>query len=363
MQSVFSHLVRTRLATESENVATEALGFILESSEAARGGMIKLLRGLVPELPELWFRTQQSEGCNRPDMWGNDSEAKPHVFIENKFWAGLTVNQPLSYLRLLAKQPHPTVLLVVAPAAREGTLSREFQRILAEAGVSTSEQNAIACIGWSVATGLGPILALISWTKLLAFLEGEVADDLPATRDLLQLRALCQAEDSEAFAPLCLEQTSDQRTPSLILNLFSIIQATVDKGTSDGTIDVKGLGNNWAVSSSRVGRYARLAGRSVGIWFGIHFRLWKRHGRSPLWVVFSRTPFGRSREVRRLLEPWALEADVLVAKDDDDFVVALDLPLGEEKGAVVSAVLQRLKEISIALSPLEPLPSEVKSDQ
>jgi hypothetical protein len=28
MQSVFSHLVRTRLATESENVASEALGFI-----------------------------------------------------------------------------------------------------------------------------------------------------------------------------------------------------------------------------------------------------------------------------------------------------------------------------------------------
>jgi hypothetical protein len=80
-------------------------------------------------------------------------------------------------------------------------------------------------------------------------------------------------------------------------------------------------------------------------------------GRPYGWFSLT-TPFGRSREVRRLLEPWALEADVLVAKDDDDFVVALDLPLGEEKEAVVSAVLQRLKKISVALSPLTPAACE-----
>ena len=69
MQTVFSHIVQKRLSQESENVATVALEFILNSSEAARNGMMKLLRGVIPQLPRLWFRTQQTEDNNRPDMW------------------------------------------------------------------------------------------------------------------------------------------------------------------------------------------------------------------------------------------------------------------------------------------------------
>lgn len=43
---------RRRLSQESENVATEALAFILQSSKAAQGGMAKLLRSVLPDLPK-----------------------------------------------------------------------------------------------------------------------------------------------------------------------------------------------------------------------------------------------------------------------------------------------------------------------
>src|ERR1035441_823681 len=114
MNTVFSHIVQKRLSRENENVATEALAYILGYSEAARNGMMKLLRG-VAKMPELRFRTQQTEvsshpdmrGCqtevnSRPDMHGCDNDGIPRVFVENKFWAGLTKNQPVSYLRALA---------------------------------------------------------------------------------------------------------------------------------------------------------------------------------------------------------------------------------------------------------------------
>ena len=134
--TVFSHIVQKRLSQESENIATEALAFILQSSEAAQGGMMKLLRGIVPDLPNLWFRTQQMQGNSRPDMWGLDETASAHVFVENKFWAGLTDSQPVSYLKELGERPHSSLLLVVVPAAREKAVWRELARRLAESGIS-----------------------------------------------------------------------------------------------------------------------------------------------------------------------------------------------------------------------------------
>jgi hypothetical protein len=55
-------------------------------------------------------------------MWGFDG-GTPRVFIENKFWAGLTENQPVAYLRLLAQYASPTVLLTVVPASRLETVA------------------------------------------------------------------------------------------------------------------------------------------------------------------------------------------------------------------------------------------------
>ncbi len=63
----------------------------------------------------------------RPDMWGMDG-SEPRVFIENKFWAGFTDNQPVEYLKLLAKYSQPSVLLVVVPEARQETIWRELKQ-------------------------------------------------------------------------------------------------------------------------------------------------------------------------------------------------------------------------------------------
>ena len=119
MSTVFSHIVQKQFSKQYENVATEALAFILDSNDSARNGMMRLLRSIAPDMPDLHFRTQETEGSARPDMRGDDDENEPRVFIENKFWAGLTDNQPLTYLENLTEYPQPTILLVVVPDERE----------------------------------------------------------------------------------------------------------------------------------------------------------------------------------------------------------------------------------------------------
>jgi len=125
MDTIFSHIVQKRFSKVNEDVATDGLAFILNSSDRARSGFMKLLRGIEADLPDLHFRTQQTEGSIRPDMWGFDG-LDPRVFVKNKFWAGLTDNQPVSYIEQLSAFTQPTVLLVVVPAAREQTIWREL---------------------------------------------------------------------------------------------------------------------------------------------------------------------------------------------------------------------------------------------
>ena len=70
MSTVFSHIIQKRFSGINEDVATDALAYILETSPASRRGMQNLLATCAPDMPELTFKTQQQEGSIRPDMWG-----------------------------------------------------------------------------------------------------------------------------------------------------------------------------------------------------------------------------------------------------------------------------------------------------
>ncbi len=260
----------------------------------------------------------------------------------------------MAYLQLLAKRPHPTVLLVVAPGALEHNLVRELDRKLAEAGVSETELVSSAGVVRCVATGLGPILALTSWKKLLAFLEREVADEPNTRSDLAQLRALCVAVDQDAFQPISAKEVSDQRMPAFILQLGDVVRRAVALAVKGGVLDCRSL--NPQADFYRIGRYAYLgAQRHVCVWIGLHFELWKAHGTTPLWVVFSNA-LGRAREVRPILGPWAAQAQIHTVADEDKFAVALELKLGEDQETVSRSIAEQLKPLAELLADMRKNP-------
>lgn len=361
MSTVFSHIVQKRLSRENENVATEALYYVLDYSAAARNGIMKFLRGVVPELPDLRFQTQKTDENARPDMWGYDANV-PRVFIENKFWAGLTENQPVTYLERLAKHPQPTLLLMVVPELRQETVWRELRRRIVEAKFSTAKLN-VAVVGVrAMAIQSGCILALTSWKTLLDAIGKELTDQSQDRRDLDQLRSLCDASDNQAFLPISPAELSDQRTPALVLQLSSIVQEAIEKAISANSL-FKGRLKPQA-DWGRIGQYATVSSEhGVGVWFGIHFGLWKKYGETPLWAIFSGSNWGRAGEVRPLLEPWAKENVVFTANhptddfEDESFVVAINIKYGEEKDQVTSAIAERIEKIAAVLSVLKTAPA------
>ena len=349
--TVFSHIVQRRLSRQNENVATDALAYILGYSKVARDALLDFLRRVV-DLPELHFRTQQAKENARPDMCGYHND-ELRLVMENKFWANLTERQPGDYLRCLTGGRQPTILLFVAPEDRIDTLWRELTGRLSRDGIAWDEKTGGTDIPYWAMTTNGPAIAIISWKKLLSHLE-RVAQDEPRTQsDLAQLRALCQAADTDV--PISSADVTDQRTPALLLQLASVVQLAVKKAIARKKGLFKGKlkpQSNW----ERIGQYVFLGNEhGVGVWIGIHFGLWRAYGESPLWAVFSTTEFGRAGEVQPLLNAWGKERNVRVeTRDDGQVVVALNVPLGVEKEHVVAGIVDRLEEMGTILSTLEP---------
>ncbi len=363
MSTVFSHIVQKRLSQENENIATEALAFIVNSSEHARTGLMKLLRGIAPGLPSLRFRTQQTEGSARPDMWGFDG-GSPRVFIENKFWAGLTENQPVEYLNLLTRFSDPAVLLVVVPETRLETVWREFERRLhLKALTNPRERSAGVCrvvvVDFGPLVAIKPILAITSWTKVLSAIEAELIDEPLRRNDLLQLRALCLAADE--YAPFSMTELTNQRIPSLILQLSSVVEAAMQSGITEGVLSNRFDGakrldptHGW----DKIGRYMAFPkAPGVGVWFGTDFRLWRMRGSTPLWISFSTTKdFGRALEVRPLLESWAERKNIATSiEDDGSYAVGIEV-ISEEQDFVIRSIVEQMRDIATELSRLPARP-------
>lgn len=88
------------------------------------------------------------------------------VFIENKFWAALTENQPLPYLpylQQLQQQSQPALLLLVVPRTRVPWIWREFLARLATGG---SRRTVVARLAASSSALVPPMI-----TSLGSFAE------------------------------------------------------------------------------------------------------------------------------------------------------------------------------------------------
>ena len=138
-------------------------------------------------------RTQATgqEGA-RPDLAGLDERGDERVLIEAKFWAGLTENQPVSYLERLPDE-QPSALLFVAPTARVESLWAELRRHVSEsaAGITLDACREAEELR-SAAAGGARGLVLTSWKNLLDRMAAgaAAAADSHTETDSQQLRGL-----------------------------------------------------------------------------------------------------------------------------------------------------------------------------
>jgi hypothetical protein len=348
--SLFAHLA-VRFGTHPENLATEALGFILRRSAAARSAVRDLVRQLGVELPEELAYQNQASGDDdaRPDVVGVTPDGKAPFIIEAKFWAGLTEAQPLAYLdRLPAAEG---VLAVIVPRARMELIWHELLRRCEGAGRPVQIEN---CSIGDVRLGrVGTArLALVSWSALLDVIGHrlDAANEVDAREDLHQLRGLCERMDAEAFLPLQANELSSKDWRRII-EFGGVVDDVTATLTAMKLVSLKGC--RATAGNGYYGRYAWL--RGVGVFLIADVRKWMKFASTPLWlsVYGSRWRGSNPAAARKALA--ALEVSTpprMFVAGDGYPTVPLFLPVGVERVRVVEEVVRQVEAVSLMIDSL-----------
>ncbi len=332
--TLLAHLA-SKLSHQPETVATEALGHILHGSEAARDALQEFLQSAGVNVGRInTIGTEVTgDGGERPDLACTDGNGRERVLIEVKFWAGLTANQPATYLDRLPDD-RPSALLVVAPSIRLETLWPELKARAGE--FPMGNEGSATEVRW-VTAGDNRHLILTSWTGLLRRLEG-AADDEQARSDIRQLQGLADQQDSEEFLPLRAEQLSPE-IPRLILNLSRLVDEVSSRIFATDWARRDRMQKRWDE-----GPFQYMTVSDLSVWFGVNYYFWRNYETTPLWFGFNPSAWEHKERILQSLEPirWKDPSQFI----EDDEIIPIRLKTGIDYENVVNDVVGQLAYVA-----------------
>lgn len=337
--SVLAHVVLNG-ALAGEPAATQALAHILNSSADIARAFVAMLRPAGVEFEPGYIGAELGHEDSRPDLTVHDSRGRVRAFVENKFWAGLTDAQPVSYLRELPDDP-PAVLLFVVPQRRVTTVWNELRLRCHQAELKWGDGVETGTVIWARVNSR--VLLITSWSHLLqALLDAAHTGGHDAVRnDILQLQGLTGRMDAEAFLPIRADEVTDQETAHRLLNYSDLIEDITRKLRDSGLADTKNLRptHGWYTA----GRYLRVHSR-FGLWLGIELEVWRDAGITPLWLMLDNGEFsgvaGHHRTIRQLFD------DTQLYEGAEVIYIPIHLKTGVERDRVIAEAVAQIAGIA-----------------
>jgi len=356
-ESLFSHLAY-KFTSSPENIATEALCYIFNKSKTARKVLNNLLLPLGILLSEnLTYETQVvGEDEAIPDLAGVNSESGiAEILFEVKFWAGLTENQPITYLRRMHNQGGK-ILIFICPLKRMNTLSVELERRIIEAEYRIIEKKNFDEGFISISIDNFPNLCVISWSCILGEIRKsiETEGNISVFADLIELQGLAERVEETAFIPF----TSDNLTGSdanRIIQLCNIVDDLTELLVAKNIAVKSGL--RATPLREGYGRYF-IINKKHACMLQFNALWWRDILPTPIWIslqwiegndwVFpSRTKmalsFLENETPQRLFSTKRL------------IVIPLFIPYGVEKEGCIAALFSQLEPITSILKSINPL--------
>ncbi len=338
--TLFAHVVLNKLQGQVENVAVEALGYILSRSREARNALVETLRDGDTCINSIARVETQVTGETRarPDLVGYDDEDVERVLIEAKFWADLTPNQPNEYLRQLTKDKS-SALLFVAPAARLEQVWPELCD-LAEKEFKLSKTIQKGALRAATVSCGKRRLILTNWNTLLDLMETQAnsAGDAAVAADIRQLRGLtdhAEPDPSLPWNPGKLESALAKRIVGLKRLIDDAISCCENAGFLTSGKAAKGGGGGY-------GKNVRLGGMLV--WFGAEVFAWAKYDSTPLWLRFGKNNRPRMKEAE-------LTDELFDPGQGWDFRYPIELPAGVDYDERLYAVVNCLNNFARRLDP------------
>ena len=269
----------TRIKGSQEDIASEGLTYVLKRSSAARQALSKIIQmdsGLIFE--NINYSTQNvGEKLERPDISGIDEEGKEVIILEAKFWASLTDNQPVEYLRRLGEN---SVLMFIVPNLRVRPVFNELQMRLANAEINCVPDNA----NHSFSLDNNRTLIVKTWNEILQTIRLHLvqAHEQTLLSDLDQIIGFCETIDKNSFQPY----QSEDFSPSIAKKINSfcdLADKVIDELKKRGLASTTGL-----KSTPQKYGYSKYFNMSTmgGVILDVNFDFWEKGADTPIWLSF-----------------------------------------------------------------------------
>ena len=278
-KSLLGHLY-THIKGSAEDVATMSLQYLLTYYDSLREGFNDLIATrLCKSIDKNTSYECQSVGddLERPDMSGTDTEGNEIILCEMKFYAGLTSNQPLTYLRRL-KDENGAGLVFVCPKDRVVSL---WDTLLGKCGDENVEVLAEHCVSVN-----GINMTVLSWDEVLLNLTQMAnAKEKDSLADIEQLKGYCEQIESESFIPFREEELGAYEAKKYE-RLMYIVDRVVDSLLAEKSISANTKGLKATPNRHGYVRYMRINDLCVD--FRLDLETWTddRYIDTPYWISF-----------------------------------------------------------------------------
>jgi len=271
--SLLAHIVSQNLPPEP--AATQSLAYILRTAPELAASLTDLL------WPSVGFKlghveSELSFGDARPDLTIFDSDGRHRVFVENKFWAGLTDAQPVQYLAALPDDL-PSGLVFILPEQRIPSVWDELKRRSRDAYKFGAEASSESVTRLQMGTRT---MCATSWRHVLRML-GRVSPSDDLRRDVLQLEGLARFGELDGFPPLHGEELTGVSIPRRMIDYCDLVDDIVFDLRARGVARTERLlpTHTWYDT----GRYFKVLER-FDFWLGVSLVPWENVGITPLWL-------------------------------------------------------------------------------
>ena len=338
-ETLLSHIAR-RNAMWREDVATDALAFILTHSTPARTAFAQFLgQGAsdTPAIADVRTRHTLPNGA-APDLECLGDDGQRLAFVESKFWAGLTANQPVTYWKELPIDT-PATLLFLAPAVRinPGGLWDELTARLAQANHPMADP-----VRLSDYTITAPAqddrrrLMVTSWKTLLDHLRQSALEqsDWQALFEIAQLQGLATSVITGS------DPRRDDNIKNLVTNAVKQLEQAGWASTDGFGV---GVGDKFWV------RGLRLAGADGR--FGIYFDEARRSGR-PLWLGLRNSAKITTAKLDCRLA--SLDEPIELETTSTHFCAHITIPPNADSDTALNAIVAQLTQIAQLIDPTGP---------
>ena len=329
-----------QIKSSQEDIASDGLKHILQNSVFAKNYLkTSIFAKTNIELPELNYTNQISKSeLGRTDISGLDINGDEILIIEAKFWASLTENQPISYLKRLQEN---SILLFVCPTLRKNSLFIELKKKLSEENIQFTPDD----LTLKLVLENGKQILVQSWNEILEPIK-EILKENNQNRlvsDIDQIIGFCEVIDSNSFIPLSENDLSPEIGRKISSYYFLV----------DEVINELSKNENYKQDRLTEGKPAREAGyykyrkyKNYGITFGINFSYWTQFADTPFWLKITELDFKQSENLKFNLRKISTNLTNQIFENNlDELFYPIYPPKFSDKDKVVREMTNQIVEI------------------